>query len=200
MMSCRADMKQFEIKEQYVDTNRSERLTFEREHSNWGNRSCNCGHSLCRLFCAAVLWLFREIRSTTPMFQRVDPSHKLVVGGNQQPRIAFVHCLKWDASARRPVVVTVFQPWSRVKDLISLSLATRKSSLPPFLAPFCRHRGDITVSVMQKEMQAMGKHVREQQLEVNVLLYRWYLYVLCLMIMWETAHVKETVQNKLSLS
>ena len=90
----------------------------------------------------------------------------------------------------RPVIVSEVQPWSRVEDLVSQSLVTHKFSLPSYLITFCRHRGDVTVSSMQKEMTAMGKHIRKQDLEVNNLVFLInVIYILMFDWIYDNTHI-----------
>lgn len=47
MMSTRADLKQFEIKEDYIDVNREERLGFARKHAKYIDLLFVCSDCMC---------------------------------------------------------------------------------------------------------------------------------------------------------
>ena len=198
MRSTRPDMREFEVHRQYIDTDRDKRMAFCRKHSRWGNKSCSCGYHHCRLFSAAVLFLFKDAcgtwvfkrsvvspphthtrkstlthshHSLTPHTHsvlthihsmcgdcecRVQPGHPLVSATVKEPRLSFLHYLRWDSRSHRPVQVTQVQAWGDVQDVVSKTLSTRKSVLPGYLTSFCRRRDHVTVEKLQKEVLEMG--------------------------------------------
>ena len=167
MMACRADQKVFEVHSKYVDTQRSARVLFARDNCKWGNKSCNCGHDNCKLFCAIVNHFDQDYLTGRKVFRRVSSGARQVVGNPKEARLAFLHYLQWDAHTHRPVEGTEIQPWALLEDLISQTLSLRKGKLPVFLTPFCRHRGNITASSLQQQVLDMGTTIQALDKEVG---------------------------------
>ena len=136
MMSTRADLRKFEIHKSLVDIHRDERFVFARKYSRWGNRICSCKHpDNCKVHSAAVLWVYDDL-NTGGILRRTDKSHKFVHQDVQQPRLSFVHFLKWDSITRRPVLMSECQTNTCTIDVVSNSLSTRSTMLP---AVMCYH-------------------------------------------------------------
>lgn len=175
MMSTRADLRKFEIHKSLVDIHRDERLAFARKYSRWGNRICSCKHpDNCKVHSAAVLWVYDDL-NTGGILRRTDKSHKFVHQDVQQPRLSFVHFLKWDSITRRPVLMSECQTNTCTIDVVSNSLSTRSTMLPAAIAPLCTHRGEKTVDKMERDAKYMANQLLKQAQEVLALV-KYHVY------------------------
>ena len=169
MMSTRADLKKFELHKSLLDINRDERLAFARKYSRWGNRICSCKQSEnCKVHSAAVLWAHDDL-DTGGILRRTPKTHKFVQQDVKQPRLSFVHFLKWNSITRRPVLVSECQSITCTKDVVSHCLSTRSTMLPAAIAPFCTHRGEKTVDKMERDAKHMANQLLKQAQEVITL-------------------------------
>ena len=164
MQACK-DQKVFEVHSKYVDTHRSARQQFANKHSQWGKKRCNCEHPNCKLFSACVLWV------CGPVFDQIlrrAASCTAQVSDVKDPRLSFIHFLRWDERYGRPIETKKSQPWEHIQDLVSKVLSIRQHALPAFLAPFCKHRGTRTVQQLQKDILRMGNTMVKQEQQVCV--------------------------------
>ena len=181
MMSTRADLKKIEIKTKHIDLDRDNQIAFASKHSRWGNRTCNCNNpDKCRMHCAAVLWTFGDI-ALNGIFHRTKTSNNPLVNLDVvDPRLSFIHFMVWDSYSRRPVIVESCQSASATKDLVSKALATRITELPPVLSAFCSHRGEVTVSKLEKQLRDMSDKLKIKQHQVFFIFYLLFHLLLCL--------------------